>query len=187
MNQCFHNWFYDVACLLVQATFDKRINLERGWPVARCVTPLLRWHEVSWWPWRWTELWAGANELLASAAHELSAWECPLELLAGLPKTQTTKNSAEAKRRGQRQKVKKAYQRKKSLESQSIEKYRRNTEKSSEEKKRRKETWHNPFYSHFMSITVANGYEYEKKNLIGHGAFAIVFKGKHRQVLLLIM
>ncbi|CAG5113640.1 Oidioi.mRNA.OKI2018_I69.chr2.g7730.t1.cds [Oikopleura dioica] len=32
-----------------------------------------------------------------------------------------------------------------------------------------------------MSITVANGYEYEKKNLIGHGAFAIVFKGKHRQ------
>jgi len=34
-----------------------------------------------------------------------------------------------------------------------------------------------------MSITVANGkYEYEKKNLVGHGAFAIVFKGKHRQV-----
>lgn len=33
-----------------------------------------------------------------------------------------------------------------------------------------------------MSITVANGkYEYEKKNLVGHGAFAIVFKGKHRQ------
>ena len=33
-----------------------------------------------------------------------------------------------------------------------------------------------------MSINVAGSYEYSKKDLIGHGAFAVVFKGKNIQV-----
>ena len=31
-------------------------------------------------------------------------------------------------------------------------------------------------------LNVADKYEYSKKDLIGHGAFAVVFKGKSKQV-----
>jgi len=31
-------------------------------------------------------------------------------------------------------------------------------------------------------MEVVGNYEYNKRDLIGHGAFAMVFKGRHRQV-----
>jgi len=31
-------------------------------------------------------------------------------------------------------------------------------------------------------MEVVGNYEYSKRDLIGHGAFAMVFKGRHRQV-----
>lgn len=31
-------------------------------------------------------------------------------------------------------------------------------------------------------MEVVGDYEYSKKDLIGHGAFAVVFKGRHRKV-----
>jgi len=34
-------------------------------------------------------------------------------------------------------------------------------------------------------MEVVGNYEYSKRDLIGHGAFAMVFKGRHRQVVLI--
>jgi hypothetical protein len=34
-------------------------------------------------------------------------------------------------------------------------------------------------------MEVVGDYEYSKKDLIGHGAFAVVFKGRHRKVQIL--
>ena len=35
-------------------------------------------------------------------------------------------------------------------------------------------------------MEVVGNYEYSKRDLIGHGAFAMVFKGRHRQVFLFV-